>query len=109
MRIKEKLPFIILGVFSFILLSLLLSQKASFSGDEFYTLDVSNVLKPIPYRIFVSIFIENIGIGPDKSLYFDCRARFLWLLEFYCGTYLLLIINDKYLYSPALLFRVVFF
>jgi hypothetical protein len=80
MRIKEKLPFIILGVFSFILLSLLLSQKASFSGDEFYTLDVSNVLKPIPYRIFVSIFIENIGIGPDKSLLLRLSSTFFMVI-----------------------------
>ena len=75
---------IYLGIigFTLICLSYTLSSQTPFSGDEFYTLDIEKVHKPVPYYLLVSNVINGIGqIKPNhtlKDLYLKNHLELNW-------------------------------
>ena len=99
-------------------LSYILSNQTPFSGDEFYTLDIKKIYKPIPYQYFVSEVIDSINeIKPSHifnlrftSVIFTCVGVLLLIL-FFPKTKLelsllsILIITNPFILSMSILFR----
>ena len=73
----------------------LLSDKTPFNGDEFYTLDIENIHKPIPYQIIVSQIIEKCSPITPENIF---SLRFTSILFTLISVILLYIylIRDKY-------------
>ena len=65
-----------------------MSERTKLSGDEFYTLDIEEVHKPLPYKYIVSKLISSIGdIKPEHtfslrltSVFFTCIGILLLLM-----------------------------
>lgn len=66
MNFKEKAPYIFITIILFFGLSYYFSQNIFFSGDEFYTLDIEKINKPIPYQLFVKWYLNIFSIGPSS-------------------------------------------
>ena len=111
---------IYLGIigFTLICLSYTLSSQTPFSGDEFYTLDIEKVYKPVPYKYFVSGVIDSINeIKPldtfnlrFTSIFFTLLGIILLIL-FFPETKLelsvlsILIITNPFILSISIFFR----
>jgi len=65
-----------------------MSERTKLSGDEFYTLDIERIHKPLPYKYIVSKIISSIGdIKPKHtfslrltSVFFTCIGILLLLM-----------------------------
>jgi hypothetical protein len=106
-----------LTLISVIGLSYLLSNQTPFGGDEFYTLDIDKIHKPIPYQLAVSSIIDSIDdIEPSDvfklrltSIFFTCIGIIL-LFYFFPKTKFELFILFVFLVSnPFLLSMSIFF
>ena len=107
----------IIGI-TLICLSYTLSSQTPFSGDEFYTLDIEKVYKPVPYKYFVSGVIDSINeIKPldtfnlrFTSIFFTLLGIILLIL-FFPETKLelsvlsILIITNPFILSISIFFR----
>ncbi len=103
---------------SVLCLSYFLSEQTPFHGDEFYTLDIAKVHKPVPYQYFVSKIIDSIKeVKPSDtfnlrftSIFFTCLGVILLFL-FFPKTKLelfllsILIITNPFILSMSILFR----
>jgi hypothetical protein len=118
MTFREKLPYLISTILIVICSSYFLSKNTPFTGDEFYTLDIEKIHKPIPYRIVVSQIIETFSpITPENifslrftSILFTLVSIILWYLCFIRDKYeaiifSILIITSSFLLQETIYFR----
>ena len=97
--------------------SYLLNKNVPFSGDEFYTLDIQNVHKPIPYYYLVSNLIDGLGqIKPQHIFYlrltsivFMCLAIVLLFLFIPKTQYELIVLAALIITNPFILSVSIFF
>ena len=98
--------------------SYLMSKNTPFTGDEFYTLDIENIHKPIPYHGIVSNLLDYLRpITPENiihirfsSLFFNMIGIFLWFLYLLDNRYeififSLILITSSFLLSESIFFR----
>tara|TARA_B100000519_G_scaffold145816_1_gene126646 strand:+ start:1914 stop:3905 length:1992 start_codon:yes stop_codon:yes gene_type:complete len=99
-------------------LSYILSKQTPLAGDEFYTLDIKQIFKPIPYQYIVSEVIDSINqIKPSHtfnlrstSIFFTCIGIIL-LIVFFPKTKLelfllsILIITNPFILAMSIFFR----
>ena len=117
MIFKEKLPYLIITLLIVICSSYLLSNNTPFTGDEFYTLDIEKIDKPIPYRVVVSQVIERFSpITPENifslrftSILFTLVSIILWYLYFIRDKYEAIIFSILIITSSFLLQETIFF
>ena len=118
MTFREKLPYLISTILIVICSSYFLSKNTPFTGDEFYTLDIEKIHKPIPYRVVVSQIIETFSpITPENifslrftSILFTLVSIILWYLCFIRDKYeaiifSILIITSSFLLQETIYFR----
>jgi len=118
MAFRVKLPYLISTILIVICSSYFLSKNTPFSGDEFYTLDIEKIHKPIPYRVIVSQIIERFSpITPENifslrfsSILFTLVSVILWYLCFIRDKYeaiifSILIITSSFLLQETIYFR----
>lgn len=115
---NQKNIYIVLAIIITLSICYFLSKKTPFSGDEFYTLDIEKVHKPVPYHYIVSNVIDYIGeIKPAHTFYlrftsilFTCIG-FLLLFLFIPNTKLelfllsILLITNPFILSISIFFR----
>jgi len=58
MTFKEKVPYIIITISILIISAFFLNERTAFMGDEFGTLDIEKIHKPIPYHGIVSNLLD---------------------------------------------------
>ena len=118
MTFKEKVSYPLITAVIIIILSSVLSERTVFTGDEFGTLDIENIHKPIPYNTLVSNWISFFKpINPDdvenlrlSSLVFTLLGLFL-IYYFYINNrfeiiiFSLLMATSGFLYSNSIFFR----
>ena len=114
----RKIIYLGITLISILSLSYILSERTPFHGDEFYTLDITKVHKPVPYQYFVSKIINSIAeVKPSHtfilrltSIFFTCLGVILLFL-FFPKTKLelfllsILIITNPFILSMSILFR----
>ena len=118
MTFRVKLPYLISTILIVICSSYFLSKNTPFTGDEFYTLDIEKIHKPIPYRVVVSQIIETFSpITPENifslrftSILFTLVSIILWYLCFIRDKYeaiifSILIITSSFLLQETIYFR----
>ena len=118
MAFRVKLPYLISTILIVICSSYFLSKNTPFTGDEFYTLDIEKIHKPIPYRIVLSQIIEifspitseNIFSLRFTSIVFTLVSIILWYLCFIRDKYeaiifSILIITSSFLLQESIYFR----
>ena len=69
MIFRDKLPFIIITVIILFCTTYLLSEKTPFNGDEFYTLDIDKIHKPIPYKFILAKYIERFEAISSTNIF----------------------------------------
>tara|TARA_Y100001970_G_scaffold76719_1_gene97417 strand:+ start:18013 stop:19992 length:1980 start_codon:yes stop_codon:yes gene_type:complete len=95
-----------------------LNSIVPFSGDEFYTLDIKNIHKPIPYKLIISMVISLLDpITPKDVLLLRLTSLFFilcsFLLWFYCYLksknealiFSLLMISGAFVIGQGIFFR----
>ncbi len=118
MTFRVKLPYLISTILIVICSSYFLSKNTPFTGDEFYTLDIQKIHKPIPYRVIVSPIIDKLSpITPENifslrftSILFTLVSIILWYLYFIRDKYEaivfpILIITSSFLLQETIFFR----
>ena len=118
MTFRLKLPYLISTILIVIFSSYFLSKNTPFTGDEFFTLDIEKIHKPIPYRAVVSQIIERFSpITPENifslrftSILFTLVSVILWYLYFIIDKYeaiifSILIITSSFLLNETIYFR----
>jgi len=118
MTFREKLPYLISTILIVICSSYFLSKNTPFTGDEFGTLDIEKIYKPILYRVVVSQIIEIFSpITPENifslrftSILFTLVSIILWYLYFIRDKYeaivfSILIITSSFLLQETIFFR----
>ena len=117
MTIREKVPYIIITITILIISAFILNERTSFEGDEFGTLDIEKIYKPIPYHGIVSNLLDYLRpITPDNifhirlsSLFFTVIGIFLWFLYFLEDRYEIIIFSVIIITSGFLLRESIFF
>jgi len=117
MTFRVKLPYLISTILIVICSSYFLSKNIPFTGDEFYTLDIEKIHKPIPYRVVVSQTIERFNpITPENifslrftSILFTLVSIILWYLYFIRNKYEAMIFSILIITSSFLLQETIFF
>ena len=117
MTFREKLPYIIITMTILIICGFLLNERTAFTGDEFGTLDIENIHKPIPYHLIVSNHLDYLQpITPENifhirlsSLFFTVIGIFLWFLYFLDNRYEIFIFSVIIITSGFLLRESIFF
>ena len=117
MTFREKLPYLISTILIVICSSYFLSKNTPFTGDEFYTLDIEKIHKPIPYRVVVSQIIETFSpITPENiftlrftSILFTLISIILWYLYFIKDKYEAMIFPTLIITSSFLLQETIYF
>jgi hypothetical protein len=117
MTFRVKLPYLISTILIVICSSYFLSKNIPFTGDEFYTLDIEKIHKPIPYRVVVSQTIERFNpITPENifslrftSILFTLVSIILWYLYFIRDKYEAMIFSILIITSSFLLQETIFF
>ena len=95
MTFRAKLPYIISTILIVIISSWLMSNNTPFTGDEFYTLDIENIHKPIPYRMIVAEVIEHLRpITPGNI--FSLRFTSILFTLISVMLFYIYLIRDKY-------------
>ena len=116
-NLKSKSIYIALVCTVFFFITLKISDLTPFYGDEFYTLDIENITKPITYNIILSRFIESISVGPDSiftlrlsSVVFSILGiiLFLWYIpkdhiQFCVASFV--IVSNSFIIRDAIFFR----
>ena len=116
-NLKSKSIYIALVCTVFFFITLKISDLTPFYGDEFYTLDIENINKPITYNIILSRFIESISVGPDSiftlrlsSVVFSILGiiLFLWYIpkdhiQFCVASFV--IVSNSFIIRDAIFFR----
>ena len=118
MTFREKLPYLISTILIVICSSYFLSKNTPFTGDEFYTLDIEKIHKPIPYQVVVSQIIERLSPITPKNIFslrftsilFTLVSIILWYLYFIRDKYeaiifSILIITSSFLLQETIYFR----
>ena len=118
MIFREKVPYLIVSILLLLCSAYLLSEKTPFTGDEFYTLDIENIHKPIPYHGVVSQIIDTLSpITPENifslrfsSILFTLIGIILWHVSFLKDIretiiFSILIITSSFLIRETIFFR----
>jgi len=117
MTFRERAPYVIITIIIFFGLTFLLSQKFPFSGDEFYTLDIDKIHKPIPYQYFTKWHLGLLSIEPSSiflirisSILFSVIGICLFLFHVPCNLRALriaclLILSNSFLLRESIFFR----
>jgi hypothetical protein len=116
MTFKRKFILFSLLLICFSFLSFSLSKKVPFVGDETGTLNIKNISKPIPYKLFVSLILdkveatyENIFKIRATSLFFMGIFFLLWYIYLLKGLREFIIFNFLMLTSSILLVEATYF
>tara|TARA_B100001250_G_scaffold406234_1_gene424939 strand:+ start:193 stop:2163 length:1971 start_codon:yes stop_codon:yes gene_type:complete len=117
MTFRATLPYLISTIFIVICSSYFLSQNTPFTGDEFFTLDIEKIHKPMPYRAVVSEIIEAFRpITPENifslrfsSILFTLVSIILWYMYFIRDKYEAMIFSILIITSSFLLQETIFF
>ena len=117
MTFREKLPYIIITITILTISAFFLSERTAFTGDEFGTLDIENIHKPIPYHLIISNHLDYLQpITPENilhirlsSLLFTMIGIFLWFLYFLDNRYEIFIFSVIIITSGFLLRESIFF
>ena len=118
MTLRDKTPYIISTLLIFITSAFILSKNTSFSGDEFYTLDIERIHKPLTYKIVVSGLInflkptssDNVFALRLSSIIFSIISIMLWFIYYIKNTkqaliFSFLIITNGFLLKESIFFR----
>ena len=117
MTFREKLPYLIITITILTISAFFLNERTAFTGDEFGTLDIENIHKPIPYHGIVSNLLDYLHpITPENifhirlsSLFFTVIGIFLWFLYFLDNRYEIFIFSVIIITSGFLLRESIFF
>ena len=117
MTFRVKLPYLISTILIVICSSYFLSKNIPFTGDEFFTLDIEKIHKPVPYRVIVSQIIttynpitpENIFSLRFTSILFTLVSIILWYVSFIRDKYETIIFSTAIITSSFLLQETIFF
>jgi len=117
MTFREKLPYLIIIITILTISAFFLNERTAFTGDEFGTLDIENIHKPIPYHGIVSNLLDYLHpITPENifhirlsSLFFTVIGIFLWFLYFLDNRYEIFIFSVIIITSGFLLRESIFF
>ena len=80
MTFRVKLPYSISTTFLVIISPYLLSKNTPFTGDEFYSLDVEKIYKPVYYWLVVSQIIGIINPNPPGDIFSFSYTSILFTL-----------------------------
>ena len=80
MTFREKLPYLISTILIVICSSHFLSKNTPFTGDEFYSLDVEKIYKPVYYWLVVSQIIGIINPNPPGDIFSFSYTSILFTL-----------------------------
>ena len=118
MTINYKLYFFLISCFIITISFVNLNSIFPFSGDEFYTLDIKNINKPIPYKLIVSMIINFLEPITSKdvfvlrltSLFFIFISIFVWFFYFLKSKneilfFFLLMISSAFVIEQGIFFR----
>ena len=118
MTINYKLYFFLISCFIITISFVNLNSIFPFSGDEFYTLDIKNINKPIPYKLIVSMIINFLEPITSKdvfvlrltSLFFIFVSIFVWFFYFLKSKneilfFFLLMISSAFVIEQGIFFR----
>ncbi len=118
MTTKDKSQYIIFTLIIFITSAIILSMKTPFTGDEFYTLDIEKIHKPLLYKIIISGIIKIFNpISSDhvlilrlSSLIFSTISILLWFIYYIKNKnqafiFSILIITSGFLLRETIFFR----
>ena len=117
MTFREKVPYIIITIAILVISAFILNERTAFTGDEFGTLDIEKIHKPIPYHGIVSNLLDYLRpITPENifhirlsSLFFTVIGLFLWFLYFLNNRYELIIFSVIIITSGFLLRESIYF
>ena len=88
-----------------------------FLGDEFYTYDIINIQRPIPYHHIVAISLDFINLYSIDisfirvtSLMFTILTMYIWIFHILKNKievliFILIILSSPFIYSESLVFR----
>tara|TARA_B100000767_G_C19776915_1_gene543155 strand:+ start:528 stop:2561 length:2034 start_codon:yes stop_codon:yes gene_type:complete len=119
--IKINITFKSLSLFAVIIIFIYvwygLFSKMPFLGDEFYTYDIINIQRPIPYHHIVAISLDLINLYSIDisfvrltSLMFTILTMYIWIFHILKNKievliFILIISSSPFIYSESLVFR----
>ena len=118
MTINYKVYFFFISCSLIIISFVQLNSIFLLSGDEFFTLDIKNINKPIPYKLIVSIIINFLEPITSKdvitlrltSLFFIILTIFSWFFSFLKSKnevfiFFLIMISSSFVAEQSIFFR----